>query len=135
MELGSNKELAVQGEPNEGADLARVGVVPNSSQHLGNCWVVGVELLDEGADNRDLERSPCVPITSLSRVPKEGQVPQWGGPLPVPFSQILREAFDEAGLKYPKKIKFGEHRKFSNHFEGGFMLFLGKDFDQVVAFE
>ncbi len=101
---------------------------------LGICWVVEVELLDEGVDNRDLERSLRVLITLLSRVPKEGQVPQWGGPLLVQFSWILGEAFDEASLKYPKKGKFGEHREVFDHFEGGSMLFLEKDFDQVVAF-
>jgi len=49
-----------------------VGVVPNFGQHLGIRWVVEVELLDEGANNMDFERIPRVPITPLSRVPKEG---------------------------------------------------------------
>jgi hypothetical protein len=52
----------------------------------------------------------------------------------VPFSPIPGEAFDETGFKYPKKRRFGEHKKVFDHFERGSMLFLGKDFDWVVAF-
>jgi hypothetical protein len=51
----------------------------------------------------------------------------------MPFSRISGEVFNEVGFKNPKKVRFGEHKEVSNHFEGGSVLFLGKDFDQVVA--
>ncbi len=108
--------------------------MPNFGQHSGIRWVVEVELLDEGTNNRDLEQSLRIPITLLNRVPKEGRVPQWGGPLPMPFSWILGEAFDEVGFKYPNKRKFREHKEVSDHFDGVSCFFWGKDFDQVVAF-
>jgi len=85
MEPSANREPAVQGEPNEGANLVGVGVVSNSDQHLGIRWVVEVEMLDEGANNKDLGRSPRIPIASFNRVPKEGRIPKWGSPLLVPF--------------------------------------------------
>jgi hypothetical protein len=51
----------------------------------------------------------------------------------MPFSQIPREAFDEAGFEYPEKRRFGEHRAVFDHIEGGFVLFLGKDSNRMVA--
>jgi hypothetical protein len=51
----------------------------------------------------------------------------------MPFSRIPGEVFNEAGLKNPDKGRFGEHKEVFNHFERGSVLFLGKDFDQVVA--
>jgi len=44
----------------------------------------------------------------------------------MPFSWILGEAYDKASFKYLKKKRFGKHREVSDHFEGGFVLFLGK---------
>jgi hypothetical protein len=51
----------------------------------------------------------------------------------VPFSRIPREAFDEAGLKNPKKKGFREHGEISGHLERGFVFFLDEDSDQVVT--
>jgi hypothetical protein len=51
----------------------------------------------------------------------------------MPFSWILGEAFNEANFKYLEKKRFGKHKEVSDHFEGGFVLFLGKDSDQVVS--
>jgi hypothetical protein len=48
----------IQGEPNESSNLVGVGVVPNSSQHMVIHQIVEIELLDEGVDYKNLERSP-----------------------------------------------------------------------------
>jgi len=53
----------------------------------------------------------------------------------VPFARILGEAFDETGLKDPKERGFGEHSEVFDRLKGGFVLFLYKDFDSVVALE
>lgn len=34
LQPSADRELAVQGEPDEGANLARAGAMPNSGQHL-----------------------------------------------------------------------------------------------------
>ncbi len=46
LELGANREPAVQGEPNEGVDFAEMGVVPILASTWGfvellklNCWM------------------------------------------------------------------------------------------------
>ncbi len=133
LQPGADKEPTVQGEPDEGAHLVRAGAVPNFGQHLGVHGVVEVQLLDERANDRDLSHSPCVPVAPLGRVPKEKQVFQWGGPLLVPLSRVLGGAFDEISLKDPEKRGFGEQKEVFDHLERGSMLFLDKDFDQVVV--
>jgi hypothetical protein len=50
----------------------------------------------------------------------------------MPFSRIPGEAFNEADLKDPKERGFGDHREISNHLEGGSVLFLGKESNQMV---
>jgi hypothetical protein len=133
LQPGADREAAVQGEPNEGAHLVRAGAVPNFGQHLGVRAVVELQLLDERANDRDFSHSPRVPIAPLGRVPKEKQVFQWGRPLLVPFSRVPGWAFDETGLKDPEKRGFGEHKEVFDHLERGSVLFLDKDFDQVVV--
>jgi hypothetical protein len=76
--------------------------MPNSGQHLAIHQIVEIELLDEGADYKNFGRLPRVHISPLSRVTKERRVPQGEGCLPMPFSRILEETVDEAGLKNPK---------------------------------
>ncbi len=66
---------------------------------------------------------------------KKGEFPQRGGPLPMPFSRIPREAFYESSFKDPEKRGFGEHREVFDHLKRGSMLFLGEDFDQVITLE
>ncbi len=80
-------------------------------------------------DSRDFEWSPRVPISPLGQVLEKRRVPQWGGPLPVPFSQIPGEAFNEVGLKDLEKRGFGEHKEIFNHLEKDFMVFFNKDSD------
>ncbi len=109
LQLGADRERTVQGEPDEGAHLAKGGAVPNSGKHLGVRGVVEVQLLDEGADDRDFGYSPRFPIAPLGRVSEERCVPQWGKPLLVPFSQVPWEAFDEASLEDPEKGGFGKN--------------------------
>jgi hypothetical protein len=50
LKPGANREISVQGELDEGAHFAGVGVVPDSGNHLkvGGLWEV--QLLDEGAN-------------------------------------------------------------------------------------
>jgi hypothetical protein len=62
LEPNANKDPLIQGEPNESSNLARVGAVLNSSQHLAIRQIVEIELLDEGADYRDLGWLPRIHI-------------------------------------------------------------------------
>jgi hypothetical protein len=88
LQPGADREPTVQGEPDEGAHLARARVVPNSGQHLGVRGVVEVQLLDEGANDGDFSHSLHVPIASLGGVSKERSIPQWGRSLLVPFFRV-----------------------------------------------
>jgi hypothetical protein len=63
----------------------------------------------------------------LLEYPKKSESPNGGGPLPVPFSRIPGEAFDETGFENPKKRGFGEHGEISDHLERRFVLFLGEN--------
>ncbi len=109
LQLGADREPVLLGEPNEGAHLAGAGAMPNSGQHLEVRGVVEVQLLDEGANDRDLGRSPCVLVAPLGRLPEKRQVPQCGRPLPVPFFRVPGDAFNETVLKDPEKRGFGKH--------------------------
>ncbi len=75
LEPSANKEPTTKGEPNDSSNLARAGVVSNSGQHMAICQIVEIELLDEGADYRNLRQSPRVQISPFNRVTKEGRVP------------------------------------------------------------
>jgi len=66
LEPNANRDLAIQGEPNESSNLARVRAMPNFGQHLAIRQIVEIELLDEGADYRDLGRLPRVHISPLN---------------------------------------------------------------------
>jgi len=52
----------------------------------------------------------------------------------MPFSRVPGEAFNENGLKNPKEGGFWGGGEIFGHLERGSMLFLDKEFDQVVAF-
>jgi len=95
------------------------GAVPNSDQQLAIC-----HLLDEGADYKNLGQLPRIHISPFSRVTKERRVPQREGHLLMPFSQILGEIVDEAGLKNPEYSRFGERKEVSDHSEGSFVFLL-----------
>ncbi len=73
--------------------------MPNFGQHLAICQIVEIELLDEGADYKNLGQLPRVHISLFSQITKEGRVPQGGGHLSMPFSRIPRETINETGFK------------------------------------
>jgi hypothetical protein len=58
LEPNANREPTIQGELNESSNLVGAGAVQNSSQHLVIRQIVEIELLDEGADCRNLRWSP-----------------------------------------------------------------------------
>jgi hypothetical protein len=58
LELGANREPAIQGEPNENSNHVGAGTVPNFGQHFAIHQIVEIELLDEGANYRNLGGSP-----------------------------------------------------------------------------
>ncbi len=79
LELSANREPMIQGEPNESSNLAGAEAVAYFGQHLIIYQIVEIELLDEGADYKNLGQSPWVHLSPFSWVAKEGWIPQGGG--------------------------------------------------------
>jgi hypothetical protein len=71
LEPGSDREVAVQGEPDEGVHFLGAGVMPNSSDHLGADGVLEIQLLKKAADARGVGWFPRVLVASLGRIAEE----------------------------------------------------------------
>ncbi len=63
-------------------------------------------MLDEGNDAGGMLFFPCISISPLGRITKEGGVPNVVFLLPVPISGIPLELGDESGLKNPIDRRF-----------------------------
>ncbi len=70
--------------------LARAGVVPHSGNDLGDHRVAKVQMLDESDDAGSVLLPPCILVSPLSRVAKEGGVAHVARLLPVPVSGVPR---------------------------------------------
>ncbi len=110
--------------------------MPHPVNDLGDCRVSEVQELDESDDAGGVLLPPCIPVSPLSRVAKEGGVANIVLLLPVLVSGIPLELRDEARLKnlidwgfcpWGGKV-FGQSERCS-------MAFLLKHSDRLVPFK
>ncbi len=79
LELGSNREATIQGEPDEVAHFVGVGVVPDFGNHLRISGVLKIQILNKGANAQGVGWFLCVPVAPLGQVAEERWVSHWGG--------------------------------------------------------
>ncbi len=71
LEPGTDRQPVIRDQPGERPHLARAGIMPHSSDDLGDRGVAEIQLLDEGDDAGSVLLPPGIPVSSLSRVTKE----------------------------------------------------------------
>jgi len=90
LEPCANQQPIVKDQPGKSPHLAWVGVMPHSGNNLGDCRVAEAQMLDESDDAGSVLLPPCVSVSPLSRVSKEGGVAHVAHLLPVLVSEIPR---------------------------------------------
>jgi hypothetical protein len=90
LEPSTNQQPIVEGQPNKRPHLAWAGVMPHSGNDLSDRRVAEAQMLDESDDVRGVLLPPCILVSSLSRVTKEGGIAHVACLLPIPDSGIPR---------------------------------------------
>jgi len=88
LEPSANRQPIVKDQLGKRPHLAWAGVVPHSSNDLGDRRVAEAQMLDESDDAGGVLLSPCISVSPLSRVAKEGGVAHVARLLPVLVSRI-----------------------------------------------
>ncbi|CAM6055526.1 unnamed protein product [Sphagnum tenellum] len=88
LEPSPYRQSIVKYQPGKRPHLAWVGVVPHSGNDLGDRRVAEVQMLDESDDTRGVLLLPCISVSPLSRVSKEGGIAHVARLLPVPVSEV-----------------------------------------------
>ncbi len=136
LEPSTYQQPIVKDQPGKRPHLAWVGVVPHSGDDLGDCRVAEVQMLDESDDAGSVLLPPCISVSPLSRVAKEGGVAHVARLLPVPVSGVPWKIENEAGLKDPVDWRsFSWGRNVLGQSERCSMALLNEHFDRLVPFK
>ncbi|CAK9864159.1 unnamed protein product [Sphagnum jensenii] len=106
LEPRDHREPSVEGQPNEGPDLARAGVVPHPSNDLGGHGVSEVQPLNEVDDPGGAVRFSGILVAPLGGVIEERSVPQVAHLLPVPVFGDALEVRNKPRFEDPVKHGF-----------------------------
>jgi len=90
LEPSAYRQSIVKGQLGKRPHLAWVGIVPHSGNDLGDCQLAEVQMLDESDDAGSVLLPPCISVSPLSRVAKEGGVAHVARLLPVLLSGVPR---------------------------------------------
>jgi len=90
LEPNTQQQPIVEDPPGKRPHLAWAGVVPHSGNDLGDRRVAEVQMLDESDDAGRMLLPPCISVSNLSRVAKEGGITHVAHLLPMPVSGVPR---------------------------------------------
>ncbi len=136
LEPRAHREPFVEGQPDDGSDLARAGVVPDPSHDLSGRGIAEVQTLDEVDDPGGVVRFSGVLVAPLRGVPEERCVPKFVRLLPVPVAGVPLEVENESGSEDPVEqgflVGWGE---ILGQFEGCSVFFLSKEPDEFISIQ
>ncbi len=90
LEPSAYRQSIVKDQPGKRPHFVWAGIVPHPGNDLGDRRVAEVQVLDESDDAGSVLLPPCISVSPLSRVAKEGGVTHVARLLPVPVSEVPR---------------------------------------------
>ncbi len=106
LEPRAHRQPSVEGQPDEGLDLAWAGVVPHPNNDLGSRRVSEVQPLDEVDDPGGAVQVFGVLVAPLGGVTEKRCVPHVARLLPVPVSGVPLEVGNKPGSEDPVEQGF-----------------------------